>query len=308
MKRSLRSFMLMAALVAGVCNASLFAQDLPRPTLTIESSANQFSQFSKSASQALTDQKSSVGSVLFSGSFVYPIVAAQGRTILFFQTGYRQRGFGYRDWPEGISRELNSIHEATVSLTGRRQFSERWALSINLTSQAASDFEKNQLTPEDMKYTAMVVTERQMNDKLSWGLGAAFTSNFGSLLPIPIITLRWDDGESWSASAFLPSSFDIWYRTSDKFRFGLSAAAEGQQYHTAILPNASKSDNLQLQYISANMGPAVRWSPLSSFALTLRGGVAFQSLLFFDGTKKIKDTNYSLDPCGFVQIGTEIGF
>lgn len=308
MKRSVSSFILTAAIVAGVCKSALFAQDLPRPTLTIESSANQYSLFSKSASQALTSQKSSVGNILFSGSFVYPIVADQGRTIVFLQTGYRQRRFGYHDWPDGISRELNSIHEATVSTTGRRQLSERWALSINLTAQAASDFEKFKLTPEDMKYTAMIVAERQMNDELSLGLGAAFTTSFGSLLPLPIITVRWDDGESWSASAFLPSSFDIWYRTSDELRFGLSAAAEGQQYHTAILPNASKSDNLQLQYISATIGPAVRWSPLSSLALTLRGGVTFQSLLFFDGTDEIKGTDYNLDPCGFLQIATEISF
>jgi hypothetical protein len=308
MNKKNRILALMAVLGAVSFRPSSFAQELPRPMLVIESSANNFARFSKSAAPALTNQKSSVGSLLFSGSFVYPIVADQGRTIVFLQTGFRQRTFGYRDWPDGISRELKNIHEVTVSTTGRRQLSEQWALSINLTAQAASDFEKNKLTPEDMKYTAMIIAERQMNDKLGLGLGAAFTTSFGSLLPLPIITLRWDDGKSWSANAFLPSSFDIWYRTSDEFRFGLSAAAEGQQYHTAILPNASKRDNLQLQYISADVGPAVRWSPLSSLALTLRSGVTFQSLLFFDGTDEIKDTNYNLDPCGFIQIGTAMSF
>lgn len=48
--------------------------------------------------------------------------------------------------------------------------------------------------------------------------------------------------------------------------------------------------------------------PVDAVLLTLRGGVAYQSLRVFDGTQEIPGTNYDLELSPFARVGLDLTF
>jgi hypothetical protein len=282
------------------------AQGLPRPALRLEGGLVGAAAFADPPDKDLAAGDARVATTASAATFVYPVVLGGGHTLLFLEAGWRGLQLGRRTWPSSISGEPDRLHEVSAAVTGRTMLGERWALTARLQPLLASDFRGRGLDSGDVKFQGAVVVERSLSPAWTLGLGAAYASTFGEPLPLPLLVARYLD-EHWLVDAALPSSVLAVRHLSPRVDAGLSLTAEGSLYHIpTVYPASLGIDDPQVQYIAVFAGPVLAVRPTDGSALTLRGGVAYQSLRLFDGSTEIPRTNYDLDLEFFARIGVEI--
>lgn len=281
---------------------------MPRPSLTVEGTFFGKARFDDPPVIDLAERPVRIGVAHFAGSLMYPVIFDHGKTMFFFEAAYHQRQFSFSDWPEGVSKDIDRLHEVSAGFTIRRAISRDWAVTLNLTPQLASNFEGNKLHEEDFKFQGAVIVEKAFDQRWTAGLGVSYSTTFGSLLPLPVLTFRYESGNRWRASGTLPSDIDLWYRLSSGSELGIVAHAEGGMYH---IPGAFPEDfsikDPELQYISVLFGPAIQ-KQLGGMTFVVNGGLDYQSLRLFDGVDEIDNSKYDLKPGVYVNTSVEISF
>jgi hypothetical protein len=282
------------------------AQDLPRPTVRLEGCFVTASAFADPPEAALTSSGAEVETASAAASFVYPVVLGGGHSLLFLEAGWRQLRLAKRDWPAEISREVDRLHEVSASVTGRTMLGSHWALTARVTPLLASDFRGSGVSGGDFKVQGAVVAECALGTNWTLGAGAAYSSTFGKPLPLPLLVVR-HTGERWLLDATLPSGLMAVRHLSRRLDAGLSVTAEGSLFHIpAVYPESRGLDDPQLQYIAVYAGPLLSVRPTAGSTMTIRGGVAYQSLRLFNGTTEIPGTDYDLDLNAFARVSLEI--
>lgn len=284
------------------------AQGLPRPTLHLEGGLAAASAFADPPEAALADAGSAVATTAAAASLTYPVVLGGGHTLLFLEAGWRELRLSRRDWPDAISRDVDRLHEVSASITGRTMLGRDWALTARVTPLLASDFRGGGVSEGDFKLQGAVIAERTLGERWSVGAGAAYSSTFGKPLPLPLLVLRYA-GERWLVDGTLPSGILAVRHLSPRVDGGLSLTAEGSLFHIpTVYPESRGIDDPQLQYVAVFAGPLLSLRPTGGSTVTIRGGVAYQSLRLFDGNHEIPDTDYDLDLNAFARVGLDITF
>jgi hypothetical protein len=284
------------------------AQGLPRPTLRLEAGLAAEAAFDDPPLGELAGGEAGVATSTGAATFSLPVVLGGGHTLLFLEAGWRELHLGRRHWPAAISADPDRLQEVSVAVTGRTRLGTDWALTARINPLLASDFRSGDLQDGDFKIQGAVIAERNLGPRWTLGLGAAYASTFGEPLPLPLLVARFA-GDDWLLDATLPSSVLLVRHLSPRVDAGLSLTAEGSLYHIPrVFPESVGIDDPQLQYIAVHAGPVLTLRPVDAVLLTLRGGVAYQSLRVFDGTQEIPGTNYDLELSPFARISLDLMF
>lgn len=284
------------------------AQDLPRPTMRLEAGLAAEAAFDDPPLGELAGGGAGVATSTGAAAFSLPVVLGGGHTLLFLEAGWRELHLGRRHWPASISADPDRLQEVSVAVTGRTMLGTDWALTARINPLLASDFRSGDLEDGDFKIQGAVIAERTVGPRWTLGLGAAYASTFGEPLPLPLLVARFA-GDDWLLDATLPSSVLLLRHLSPRVDAGLSLTAEGSLYHIPrVFPESVGIDDPQLQHIAVHAGPVLSLRPVDAVALTLRGGVAYQSLRVFDGTREIPGTNYDLELSPFARLGLDLAF
>ena len=284
---------------------SAHAQPVLRPSAWISGDYSSHSEFKDPPISALDN--ASVQTAVFSGGFSVPVVLHEGRVIFILDASYKQRQYRLGEWPTGVSREPNNVHDVGLGLTLQRMLSPKWAWALHVSPGLASDFGGMRLVGDDITLQIATVFTRFLNNRWTLGFGLAYVSTLGTPLPLPVFTFDWDNENRWYARGSLPEHLSLWYRSTATVEFGLQMDIEGNQYHT---PGVFPANEPRLQYINARFGPSARIHLNKSLTWILDGftGVSLQFLRLYDGNNEVENANYDLKAAPYIRTRIQYTF
>jgi hypothetical protein len=145
--------------------------------------------------------------------------------------------------------------------------------------------------------------DRILSPRTTLGLGLSYGSNFGQLLPIPVLHVLARPARQVLVDALLPARADVWWIPRKGLDLGVGTALTGAQYGLAGTGQPAVAD--ALRYANATLGPQLRWAPGGgSMQFTLDGGVTvLRRLRYARGGTEMAD----LDPgnVGYARAGVQ---
>lgn len=232
-----------------------------------------------------------------SASMSYPIVLAQGRTVLVNSLSYQLTEFMYRE----MEFPLERVHSARYTLLLQRQLSRKWSMWGLIAPTLASDLEAK-VSLDDFCVQVATVIIRRFSERLSLGLGAAYSTRFGHPIPLPVLAFDWNNGKNLTAKGILPASAELWYRATPRLDLGLLLSSDGDNYRGD--PDIYQVVNPELRYSILTVGTAARIGIYSGLHLTIEGGlIGVHRFEFYDSDDEV--ASFDLEPRHFVRVGLE---
>jgi hypothetical protein len=295
---------LLTLLWASTCGiASLEAQ--PGPTVSVTYDALPYQEFKESIVESADGNDTTfldnaqVQLQKLKATLTYPIVFSKGRTVLVNDLSYQLILFKYR----GIETPLKRLHAASYTLMLQHRLSRKWSVWALATPSLASDLEA-EVSENDFNLQAATIFIRHFSERLSIGLGAAYSTQFGSAIPLPILAFDWNNGKNLMAKAVVPVSFEFWYRPGSKLDLGLVMSGDGNNFRGD--PAIYQVTNPELRYTMMTIGPVAKITLFDGLKLHMEGGViALHRFEFFDGDNE--DASYDLKPSQHLRVGLQYG-
>ncbi len=223
-----------------------------------------------------------------------------GGSQLEVSLGFQRRAFRYTGFAGG-DPPIDALYESHLSLSLTRPINDRWSLLGILSPGMASDLE-GKLDTQDFNIQAVLAGIRRVSPGFAWGVGVAYSTQFGKPLPLPVALLDWNDGNKWSWTTILLTSSELWYAHSDHAQFGLRLSTGGNSYQGD--PDIYDVDDPELLYSTVTVGPSVRLA-FGAVAIQVEGGVVpYNRFEFFDGTET--QGSFGVKKTGFVRFGLTI--
>ena len=230
-------------------------------------------------------------------SLSYPIIFSEGRTVLVNDFSYQLMEFRYRQFVYPLER----LHSASYTLMLQHRLSEKWSLWALSTPSLASDLEA-EVSEDDFNFQAAVIFIHHFSGRFSLGFGVAYSTQFGSAEPIPLLGFDWNNGRNLMAKAILPVSLEFWYRPSQKLDLGLLVSGDGNNFQGD--PDIYEVVNPELRYTMLTVGPAARISLSKHIRLNIEGGIiGLHRFEFFDGDNEA--ASFDLKPSHYVRVGLQ---
>lgn len=233
----------------------------------------------------------------FRTTFTYPVIFSQGRTILFNEISYQRIGFSYHKTTSLLER----LHSIGYTITVMHQFSEKWSMLAMGKSALASDLEVD-ISIDDFSFQTAVVFNRRFSQRLSIGLGAAYSTQFGRAEGLPMLTLDWNDGAKWSANAILPSGLEVWYNYNQSVDFGLLVTGDGDNFRFSPGEYYDSIPEPELRYTMMTIGLASKIKLFRQINLNIEGGIiGLHRFEFYSDDKEIVSND--LEPSQYFRLG-----
>jgi hypothetical protein len=235
----------------------------------------------------------------------FPLVFAQGRTLVLNSIEYGRLSFDYRNWDygEGGNQNLKVAHSVEYTSFLMHALSQKWRLIAVVTSGLASDF-KGDVSGDDFTFEAVLGAIRQFGKDFSFGLGVAYVRDFGEPLPLPFLAFEWKITPDIDAKGLLPQSLEVSYGLSPKVDLGLAMKVAGNRYHGD--PSTYDADNPQLKHTIVSAGPTAQIHFSKWLHLNLEGGYVFvHNFEFLDGDDLARSLD--LKQTGYLRAGLQLG-
>lgn len=140
---------------------------------------------------------------------------------------YRFEAPRYIDPPDDIL-PVPRLHEIEVSSTVLRKADSGWSVAGRLTGGLAGDLFA--VDSGVVRVSGFALAAKQVSAALELGLGGALTYEFGRLMPVPLLKLRWLPSEVFSVDALLPSHLDVTWHPQERLRLGVFGEIVGNAY------------------------------------------------------------------------------
>lgn len=236
----------------------------------------------------------------------FPLVFAEGRTLVLNSIEYGRLGVDFRNWDEeegGDPDEKDTVHSVKFTTFIMHRLSQRWRLIGVATPGLASDF-KADVSGDDFTFEAVLGLIRQVGENFSLGFGAAYIRDFGEPLPLPFLAFEWQIAPSVQAKGLLPTNLEVSYKWSPKVDLGLAVKITGNRYHGD--PDTWNADNPQMKHTIASAGPMAQIHFSKWLHLNLEGGYVFvHNFEFFDSDDL--DSSLDMEQVGYVRAGFQVG-
>jgi len=280
-------------------NSKLQAQ--PGPTFSVSYDILPYQDFDKPIiledSSSINNAQVKISTVR--ANFSYPIVFSESKTILVNEFSYQLIEFEYRN----LSNPINRLHSGSYTLMLQQRVSEKWSLWVLATPSIASDL-KAEVSKDDFNFQAAMISIRHFSERFSLGFGAAYSTQFGSKIPLPVIAFDWNNGENLIAKAILPVSLEFWYRSNSHLDVGIVVSGDGNNFHGD--PEIYKVTNPELRYTMLTIGPAAKLKVSNKLVLNFETGlIGLHRFEFYDNDNEIN--SYDLKPRQYVRIGFSFG-
>jgi hypothetical protein len=281
-----------------------------RPSLTFGHETWPSVSVSKLEADETTAQLLSDLSVWTDTRFVsasYPLLLQGGRTYLDLQAGFQRIQFRHDAWPETVDRPTDA-YIVDLNILAQRQLSERWSLVGQITPSLKSGFE-DELVREDVAIEGAVLASRRVGERSAFGVGMAYTSDFGVPIPIPLLQLErqgtlWSSGPGWRGSALLPSSLETWVIPSRRLEVGVQLRTLGNRHHLTGEETAlSKPFS---DYFDTVIGPSANVYLTSWMTVGIESGISvYRQMQITDGRDEV--ISFEPDQAAFLRWQVTIG-
>jgi len=235
-------------------------------------------------------------------AFSYPFMFNENRTQANVDFSWERRGFDYRGLA-GSELDLEALYASEVSLMLTHRLSETWSLLGIVTPGLASDL-RGKLTAEDFSFQAVLAGIRRTSPQFAFGMGAAYSTQFGEPIPLPVLLFDWNNGKKLRWMTILPVSSEVWYAHSARINLGILLNVKGNNFHAD--PDRYTSRDPQVRYSVVTLGPSVRFSLAPGLALQIDAGVVpYHRLQFYDGSTEVE--SFRLKESAFLRLGFSFG-
>jgi Domain of unknown function (DUF6268) len=236
----------------------------------------------------------------------YPISLSKN-TILINELLYDRFDMDYKNWNELQGGEnISHGHAIKYNLVIMSSFYRNWSFVGVITPGLASDF-RSKLSKDDVTFEAALIFIHQFSKKFSLGGGLAYSRQFGEPLPLPVMTLDWNNGSNLFAKAILPANFEFWYLMSPILELGLVLSGDGNEYHGD--PDRYGGTNPKMKYSVITLGPSLKYRLSRTFSLNIDSGYTF--LRKFEFSNEISGDDYKeildLKNAGYIRVGFNLG-
>jgi hypothetical protein len=232
-------------------------------------------------------------------SLSYPIVISKDRTVLVNDLSYQLVEFKYREFTHPLKR----LHSASYTLMLQHRLSQKWSVWALGTPSLASDLGA-EVTQRDFNFQAATVFIRHFSERFSLGLGAAYTTQFGSGEVVPILAFDWNNGKNLMAKAILPATLEFWYRPAAIVDLGLLLSGDGNNFRGD--PAVFQVADPQLRYTMLTVGPAARIRLAKYVRLDIEAGlIGLHRFEFYDNNTE--EASYDLKRSQYARIGLSFG-
>ena len=250
-----------------------------------------------------TDAKLKVANTNLAVGFMLPYSET---TFTLHELSYNRFDLDYRDWNENDGPKIEYLTAVKYNLTIMHMMSEKWSFLGMITPGLASDF-KADISSDDFTIEAAAVFIRKYSETYSVGYGVAFSRQFGSPIPIPIIALEWNNGSNLSFNAILPANAELWYQTSEKLQLGFVLGGDGNKYHGD--PDIYGGSNPRVDFSVINVGPSLKYKFTDWFSMNMIAGYTAFRLFEFTNEiagKEVKE-EIKADNNAYFKVGFSIG-
>ncbi len=232
-------------------------------------------------------------------SLTYPVVLWGGRTVLVNDLSYQLIEFKYRS----LEYPLERLHSASYTLMLQHRLSQEWSVWALGTPALASDLEA-EVSEDDFNFQTAAVFIRHFGERFSLGFGAAYSTQFGSAEPIPVLAFDWNNGKNLMTKAILPVSLEFWYRPSQRVDLGLRVSGDGNNFHGD--PDIYNAADPELRYTMLTVGPSARILLSRWVRLSIEGGIiGLHRFEFYNGDDEV--ASYDLKPSQYIRVGLHYG-
>ena len=191
-------------------------------------------------------------------------------------------GFKYAATVPGVEPQpiggIESFHELTLSLLVIQPLSENWVLMASVAPTLATNFED--VGTDHFRVGGMAMGQYRFSRRLQVGFGVRVGYQFGELLPLPIVAVRWQPSDSFRVQAFVPALVRASFLFGNRFEIGANGRLNGNRY---TLPTR---DNPAIDNLAYSVGEVTGFAALRLFSrvwLTAHGGyTVFRRFEFFD--------------------------
>lgn len=156
-----------------------------------------------------------------------------------------------------------------------------WRLIGVVAPGLSTDF-NNGLTTNDFRIQGMLLAINSVSENFQYGIGAGFTTDFGSPSPVPIVNISWQTNSKFRISGLLPKNLGIWYVPSQDREFGVRAAVSGSQFHLKEA-GPQRMEDVDVKYSVLSLGPEYKQKVAGSIFLKLEGGYTLFRKFRFEG-------------------------
>lgn len=238
----------------------------------------------------------------------YPFMLQGGRMFLDIQPGFQRIQFRHDNWAEELPRPTDA-YIIDLNVIAQRQLKNRWSILAQVTPALKSGLEEK-LVGEDFAIEGAILINRQLSERSVFGFGAAYSTNFGAPIPIPLLqydfqATLWAGGPAWRGSALLPSSLEAWVIPARRLEIGLQLRSLGDRHHiteVGTVPlNKPYSD-----YFDMVLGPSVIVYLTPWLNLNVESGISlYRQMQITDGRDEV--INFEPDQAGFLRWQFTIG-
>ena len=232
-------------------------------------------------------------------TLTYPIVRDEGNTVWINSLSLQYINFQYKNF----NNPLSELYSAGYTLMLQRTLSEKWSLWGLATPSLASDLRAD-ISKKDFNFQTAVIFVRQYSEKLSIGYGAAYSTQFGSAIPLPVLAFDWNNGKSLLVKGIVPVSLELWYRYKPKVDIGLLLAGDGNNFRGD--PAVYEVTDPELRYTMLTFGPAAKMRLSAKGLLSVEVGlIALHRFEFYDGDTE--SASFDLKPSQYIRFGFQYG-
>ena len=232
-------------------------------------------------------------------TFAFPLVFSQGRTIMFNELTYQRIDFNYRKTTSLIDR----LHSVGYTMTLFHAMSEKGSVLLMGKSSLASDIEVD-IAVEDFSFQTAAIFNRRFNQKLTMGLGIAFSTQFGNGELLPLLSIDWNSGAKWSVKALLPASLEIWYDFNKRINIGLLATGDGENFRFDPGSYGDIYPEPNLRYTMFTIGPTAKINLSEKLILNVEAGIiGLHRFEFYSGDEEYISND--LEPSQYVRLGIQ---
>ena len=190
------------------------------------------------------------------------------------------------------------LHYLRADLLLFQRLSEQWTLGLSFAPGLASDFDE--IGSDDLRFQASALLLRRANDRLGYGFGAAYRSDFGTPLVIPLLKVDYESASHVKFTATLPINAYLGYALSPNTELGLAGNISGTQYNINLNPDRLPGDiqpivtapddiDLPAKYSVLTVGPSFKQRVQGRFFVVTEAGITVWRRFEFDGDQ-IDDT------------------
>lgn len=235
-------------------------------------------------------------------SIGYPFMLNEGRTMLGVELSWATRQFEYSGFPAG-GPGVDALHEGGLMLTLMHPINEKWSFLGIVAPALASDLHGD-LTKEDFNFQVIAAGIRKVSPRFTYGIGAAYSTQFGEPIPLPVALIEWNNEKKLSWRTILPISSEFWYAHSNRVELGLILNVDGNDFQGD--PGRYEVDDPQLRYSVTTFGPTARFALANNLFLQVDAGIVpYQRFEFFDG--RDKQASFNIKESAFARISFSYG-